>query len=138
MAVTMDIGDPLDIHPLKKREVGERLAGLALTRAYGSAGPDSGPLFRSVSGEGAHLRVHFEHAEGLTSRDQELRHWSVAGAEGDFHPAQARIEGQTVLLWSAAVSAPLHARLAAGAAEDVNLWNAAGLPAASFCSDPWE
>jgi sialate O-acetylesterase len=137
MAVTMDIGDALDIHPLKKREVGERLAGLALARTYGRARADSGPLYRSCSPEGAFLRLAFEHARGLTTRGAPLRHALLAGADRVFHPAEARIEGETLLLWSPAVPAPLAARFGWGTTDATNLWNAAGLPASSFRTDDW-
>jgi sialate O-acetylesterase len=137
MAVTMDVGDPKDIHPLKKREVGERLARLALTRAYGRTLEDSGPLFRAAKPEGARLRLTFEHAAGLTSRGASVAHVSVAGADHVFHPAEARIEGEALVVWSAAVPAPLAARFGWGAADQTNLWNTAGLPAACFRSDDW-
>ncbi|HEX6884447.1 MAG TPA: sialate O-acetylesterase [Planctomycetota bacterium] len=135
MAVTMDIGDPADIHPLEKRAVGERLALLALARRYARALEDSGPLYRSHAREGAALRVAFDHARGLTARGEALRHLALAGADGVFHPAEGRVEGESLLVTSPAVPAPVHVRLGWGAADQTNLWNAAGLPAASFRSD---
>lgn len=135
MAVTMDIGDPADIHPLEKRAVGERLARLALARRYGRALEDSGPLYRAHQREGAALRVAFDHARGLTARGEPPRHLSLAGVDGVFHPAEGRIEGESLLVTSPAVAEPVHVRFGWGAADQTNLWNAAGLPAASFRSD---
>jgi len=135
MAVTMDIGDPADIHPLEKRLVGERLALLALEQAYGRELVSSGPAFRALRVEGARLRLEFEHGAGLTTRGEPLRHLEVRGADGVWHAAEAGLEGSTVVAWSAAVPAPVAARLGFGAADRTNLWNAAGLPASSFTSE---
>jgi sialate O-acetylesterase len=137
MAVTMDVGDPRDIHPPRKREVGERLALLALAGAYARPLEASGPLFCGVRGEDAALRVEFAHAAGLTSRGEPVRHLALAGADGVFHPAAGRIEGETLVVTSPAVPAPLALRFGDGAADETNLWNAAGLPAASFRTDDW-
>ena len=135
MAVTMDIGDPTDIHPLEKRLVGERLALHALEQAYGRELVSSGPAFRGLRVEGARLRLEFEHGDGLTTRGEPLRHLEVRGADGVWHPAEASLEGSTVVAWSAAVAAPVAARFGFGAADLTNLWNAAGLPASSFTSE---
>jgi sialate O-acetylesterase len=138
MAVTMDIGNPADIHPLKKREVGERLARWAFARTYGKGGECSGPLYRSARAEGAALRITFEHAAGLTSRGAPLRALTIAGLDRVFHPAQGRIDGETLLVSSPAVPAPLAVRFGWGAADETNLWNGDGLPASSFRSDDWQ
>lgn len=137
MAVTMDIGDPHDIHPKKKREVGERLALWALARTYGRALECAGPLVRSMTRAGSALQLEFEHGEGLTSRGEPVRHVTIAGEDGVFHPAEARIAGASLVVSSPAVAAPLYVRFGSGAADETNLWNAAGLPAASFRTDDW-
>lgn len=141
MAVTLDIGEPENIHPVKKREVGERLALWALARTYGRERACSGPLLSDVrvevGAEGARIRLAFEHGQGLTSHGAELRHWILAGEDRVFHPAEARIEGTTVVVSSPLVSAPVAVRYAWGAADPAELWNAAGLPAASFRTDDW-
>lgn len=137
MAVTMDIGDPADIHPKKKREVGERLALWALAGTYGRELECAGPLYRAQRVEGSALRLEFTHAAGLTSRGEPLQHLTIAGPDRVFHPATARIEGESLVVTSPAVPAPVAARLGAGAADQTNLWNAAGLPAASFRTDDW-
>jgi sialate O-acetylesterase len=137
MAVTMDIGDPDDIHPTKKREVGERLALHALSLAYGGARERSGPLYRSCAREGRALRISFDHARGLTARDGPVRHLLLAGEDRVFHPAVGRVEGETLVVESVAVEAPVAVRFGWGAADQTNLWNGAELPASSFRSDDW-
>jgi sialate O-acetylesterase len=137
MAVTMDIGDPADIHPLKKREVGERLALWALAKTYGRELECSGPLYRGMQASGGAIRIEFEHARGLTSRGEPVRHATIAGADRAFHPAEARIEGETLVVSSPDVKEPVAVRFGWGAADMTNLWNAAGLPASSFRTDDW-
>jgi sialate O-acetylesterase len=137
MAVTMDVGDPADIHPLEKRVVGERLAALALAQAYRKDVESSGPLYRVAAREGGKLRVTFDHAVGLTSRGEPVRHVLVAGADRVFHPAEAQIDGETLVIASPAVAEPVAVRFGWGAADATNLWNGAGLPASSFRSDDW-
>jgi len=138
MAVTMDIGDPGDIHPKNKQDVGRRLALWALARDYGRADIDPcGPLLKETRREGAALRLSFEHGEGLTSHGEPLEHFAVAGSDRVFHPARAVIEGQTIKVESAEVPEPVAVRFAWGAADITRLWNGAGLPAPSFRSDDW-
>jgi sialate O-acetylesterase len=138
MAVTMDIGNPSDIHPTKKREVGERLALWALARTYGRTDLEcSGPLYRSMKVEGSAVRMAFDHTAGLTSRDAEVRCLTIAGADRVFHPAQGRVEGETLVVSSPEVPSPVAVRFGWGAADETNLWNGAGLPASSFRTDDW-
>ena len=138
MAVTMDIGDPNDIHPRNKQEVGRRLALLALSRTYGVEGlVDSGPAYAGSVVEGDAMRLSFAQAEGLTSGDTAPSHFTIAGADRVFHPAQAVIEGATVLVQSDAVPRPVAVRFAWGDADEPNLKNGAGLPASSFRTDDW-
>jgi len=148
MAVTMDVGNPGDIHPRDKRTVGERLARLALAKTYGKDVACEGPTFvgmdRAKRGlEPPHpsdrglLVLHFEHADGLTSRLVPLRHFTVAGADRVFHPAIAEIRDGDVVVWSESVVEPVAVRYCWGATDASNLWNAAGLPTPSFRSDDW-
>jgi sialate O-acetylesterase len=139
MAVTMDVGDPRDIHPLEKRVVGERLARWALAGPYGRKDLEvSGPLLRSAEPRGAEMILHFDHAAGLQALGgAELAHFTLAGADKVFHPAEARIEGATVVLRCAAVSAPVAARYCWGETDAGSLANGAGLPAPSFRTDDW-
>ena len=134
MSVTTDIGNPNDIHPRNKQDVGRRLALAARAKVYGESGlAFSGPVFRQATREGRTLRLWFDHlGGGLSARGGELRGFELAGAEGKYVAAEARIVGVNVLLSSAAVDAPLKARYAWAAAPDGNLFNKAGLPASPF------
>lgn len=134
MAVTIDIGNPADIHPRNKQEVGRRLALAARAKVYGESGlAFSGPVFRQAAREGRALRLWFDHAAGgLTARGGALRGFELAAADGKYAAAEARIDGANVLLSSPAVDAPRKARYAWAAAPEGNLFNKAGLPASPF------
>jgi sialate O-acetylesterase len=139
MAVAIDIGNPRDVHPKNKQEVGNRLARLALHRIYGRDIADSGPLYRAASVEGSRLRLTFDDAAGgLEAKGGALAGFTVAGEDRQFYPAEARIEGtDAVVLWSDAVKAPRAARYGWEDSPRCNLYNAAGLPAAPFRTDDW-
>lgn len=139
MAVTIDIGNPKDIHPLNKQDVGRRLALIAKTSVYGIPGDFSGPLFAFVTGERSALRVHFTHAgTGLIAANKPVQSLEIAGADRIFHPATGKIERDTLLVFSPLVKVPLAVRYAWTNAPEANLFNGAGLPAAPFRSDDWE
>lgn len=140
MVVTMDIGNPADIHPANKRDVADRLARWAFAKTYGL--PDvvySGPVFRALAVQGNALRLRFEHADGgLRTRDgAPPSHFTVAGEDRQFVPAQARIEGGTLVVWADSVPKPVAVRYAWTDDATPNLMNAAGLPAGPFRSDRW-
>jgi sialate O-acetylesterase len=135
MIQTIDIGEPANIHPKNKREVGRRLSLAARAVVYGDPVEYSGPLYRRVSAEPSALRVWFDHAAGLAARDGALRGFEVAGEDRKWHPAEARIDNSTVLVSSPAVPAPRYVRYAWADCPDANLYNAAGLPAAPFRSE---
>ena len=138
MVVTTDVGDPLDIHPRDKRAVGERLARWALARTYGRELAYSGPLYRSMEVEGGAIRVRFDHATGgLIARDAAPTHFHVAGADRRFVAADTRVEGDALVVSSPEVPQPVAVRYAQGPADEPNLFNAAGLPAAPFRTDDW-
>jgi sialate O-acetylesterase len=135
MAVTIDVGDPGDIHPRDKKTVGTRLALAARALAHGERLVHSGPLFRQATPEGAALRVHFDHASGLTTRGgAPALGFEVAGPDGRYVPAQARIEGSTVVVSAPDVKAPRSVRYAWADNPPVSLYNDAGLPASPFRS----
>jgi sialate O-acetylesterase len=139
MAVTMDIGNLDDIHPKHKQAVGERLARWALARTYGQAIVPSGPIFRTLQREGDRVRLWFDHSTGgLQPTDEPLTEFAVAGDDRVFHPAEARVEGETVVVSCAAVPEPVAVRFAFTATAQPNLRNADGLPAAPFRSDDWD
>ena len=133
MAVTVDIGNPDDVHPTDKVTVGHRLALAAAAVAYGRKAEYSGPLFRQVTADGAQLRVWFDHAEGLTAKG-ELSGFEVAGADGKFAPADAVVDGETVVLTSPAVAQPVAARYGWENSPQCHLYNGAGLPGSPFTS----
>ncbi|MBT4497851.1 MAG: sialate O-acetylesterase [Gemmatimonadetes bacterium] len=134
MAVTTDVGNVEDIHPIKKQEVGQRLSLWALAHTYGRDDlVYSGPLATSVAREGNRLRVHFAFGVGLAARNgRELTSFEVAGADGQFHPATASLDSETVLLHSPAVSTPEQVRFGWHEEANPNLINAEGLPASPF------
>jgi sialate O-acetylesterase len=138
MVVTMDIGDPRDIHPANKREVGRRLSLWALSHTYGREGVTcSGPLLRSMHVEGAAIRLRFDHADGLVLRPAPRSHFLIAGADQRFAIASARVEGETLVVRSEGVREPVAVRYAWEAAAEPNLFNGTGLPASPFRTDDW-
>lgn len=132
MAVTIDIGDPVDIHPKDKLDVGLRLARAARAIAYGEKLEWSGPLYRGLTREEHALRVWFDHANGLTTKNGALVGFEVAGADGKFVAADAKIEGESVVVSSPAVADPVSVRYAWAANPTCNLVNREGLPASPF------
>lgn len=135
MAVTTDVGDANDIHPRRKRPVGERLALAARAIAYGEKIEFSGPLFSSAKFQNAKAIVHFTHAKGLTAKDGALTGFVIAGADKQFVPADAVIAGEAVVVSSPKVSAPVAVRYNWAGVAEGNLYNAADLPASPFRTD---
>ncbi|MEP4076920.1 sialate O-acetylesterase [Haloferula sp.] len=135
MAITNDIGNPKDIHPSNKSDVGHRLARLALADSYGRNDlTKSGPLFSKFQVKDSEIRITFNHTgEGLKTRDgKSPDHFEIAGANNKFHRAQALIEGNQVVIHSDKVPAPKRARFAWSQTASPNLVNSAKLPAAAF------
>lgn len=138
MAVTIDCGDPMDIHPQNKPIVGQRLALIAAAETYGINVAWSGPTFRQAEREGTSLRVHFEHADtGLITRGGAPQSFEIAGVDRQFHPAHATLDGHSVILHSSAVPEPVAVRYAWNNIPDTNLYNQAGFPAVPFRSEKW-
>ena len=139
MAITLDIGDPKDIHPKNKQDVGLRLSYWALDSVYGrKVAATSGPLPAGSKVEGSAIRVSLKHAAGLKTRDGTApRGFRIAGADKVWKPASARIEGNEVIISSPEVAAPVAARYAWAENPDCNLVNGAGLPSTSFRTDDW-
>lgn len=136
MVVTMDIGNYENIHPANKQEVGKRLAGWALAKDYGKDLVFSGPLFKQAEQAGNSLVIYFDHiGSGLMAGEDGLIGFEIAGAEGKYFPAEARIEGEKVVLSNPAVELPLHARYAWRDHGIASLFNEEGLPASTFCSE---
>lgn len=139
MAVTMDIGNPKDIHPLDKQEVGRRLSLWALAKTYGRTDIDpEGPTLRQHVVEGDRVRLQFTHARGLTTKDGgPPLNFTLAGEDRVFHPATASIEGEAVVVHCPEVAHPVAVRYAFSGPDVGNLVNGAGLPASSFRTDDW-
>jgi sialate O-acetylesterase len=135
MVVTTDIGNPDNVHPADKQTVGARLALAARALAYGEHVEYSGPLFRQATPEGAGMRIWFDHtANGLEAKGGALEGFEVAGEDGRFVEARARIEGHTVVASSPQVAEPRYVRYAWQNAPLVTLYNSDGLPASPFTS----
>ncbi len=134
MAVTIDIGNPDDVHPTNKQEVGRRLSLAARHLVYGEALEYSGPVYHQVTQEGTQMRVWFDHAEGLNAKGG-LTAWEIAGEDGKYVPASAKIDGSTVLVSAPSVPSPKFVRYGWANSPDCNLYNAAGLPASPFRSE---
>jgi sialate O-acetylesterase len=139
MAVTTDLVDDLNnIHPRNKQEVGHRLALLARHQTYGQKSlVSSGPAFRKIKLSENKAVLKFDHADGgLVSRDNQPLTWfTIAGADGKFVPADAKIVDDTVEVSAAGVEKPVAVRFAWNQIAQPNLANRAGLPAEPFRTD---
>jgi sialate O-acetylesterase len=133
MAVTLDIGQRDNVHPPDKQTVGARLALAGRAVAYDETGLEfSGPLYRQTTREQAAVQIWFNHAEGLHTNGDEIRGFELAGVDGHFFPATAKVQGTSVLVSSQEVVEPVQVRYAWQSFTDANLYNGAGLPASTF------
>ena len=140
MAVITDIGDPRDVHPRNKQDVGRRLALWALAKTYGRDDITySGPLYKSMVVEGNTIRLAFDYiGSGLTSRDDEPLTWfEIAGEDKQFVEANATIDGGTVVVSSETVANPVAVRFGWHQSAEPNFVNKEGLPASPFRTDAW-
>ncbi|MDZ4659179.1 MAG: sialate O-acetylesterase [Bythopirellula sp.] len=136
MVVTIDVGDPQNIHPTRKRPVGERLALAARALSYGERVEYSGPVFKSFRIENSRAVVSFTHiGGGLAAKGGSLKGFTLAGPSEEFIAARAVIEGSNVVVTSDKILNPLAVRYAWAMAPDVNLFSREGLPAAPFRSE---
>lgn len=138
LAVTIDVGDADNIHPRDKQPVGERLAACALAKYYGKQVAFSGPTLESVERLPDSIRLHFTHADGgLVVDGETLGEFSIAGEDQKWVWADARIEGNTVVVSATSVPNPKEVRYAWQSNPAATLFNGAGLPAAPFRTDTW-
>ena len=139
MAVTIDIGDEIDIHPTNKQDVGKRLALNALAQVYGKNIAYSGPMYKSIKTEGSIVRLQFEHTnKGLIIKgSKQLKGFAIAGADKKFFWAKAKIDGEAVVVWNSKVKNPVAVRYAWANNPICNLYNGADLPASPFRTDDW-
>jgi len=151
LAVTIDIGDSGDIHPKNKQDVAKRLALWALAGPYGKDIEPSGPIYKNSRLAGDKVRISFDHARsglmvgakvGLDPVKPDpaakVKWITIAGEDRKFHPADAVVEGDELVVSSQEVPVPVAVRYAfiqdpAGA----NLYNKEGLPASPFRTDSW-
>lgn len=138
MAVTLDVGEADDIHPRDKKSVGQRLARQALWKTYGWKIVHSGPEVADVTfdGEDVWVRLLPSGSEPVLS-DIFPNGFAIAGEDRVFHWAQARLEGNDIVLHSPAVPNPVAVRYAWADNPILSLFNKDGLPASSFRSDDW-
>jgi len=138
MAVTTDIGEARNVHPHNKQDVGDRLSRIALAKTYGRKIEYSGPVFDTMKVEGRAIRVKFSHLGGglVAKGGGPLKWFVIAGADMKFVPAEAKLDGHTVVVSNSEVPAPVAVRYAwVNFPDGCNLYNAAGLPAAQFRTD---
>jgi sialate O-acetylesterase len=139
LAVTIDVGDRVNLHPPRKEEIGERLALWALGATYGRKIVYSGPIYDSMKIAGSQIRLSFQHVgSGLIANGGgALAGFTMAGADRKFHAANARIEGRQIIVLSPEVSAPVAVRYAWANSPQCNLFNKDGFPASPFRTDDW-
>ncbi|WP_239461963.1 sialate O-acetylesterase [Occallatibacter savannae] len=135
MAVTIDIGNPDDVHPTDKLDVGLRLARAARALTYGENIEYSGPMFRQATTEAGSIRVWFDHAKGLSAKGGVVTGFEVAGRDGKYMPATAKVEGASVVASSPDVPAPVSVRYGWANSPECLLFNSEGLPASPFTSE---
>ncbi len=136
---TIDLGDIKNIHPKDKLPIGKRLALTATKTTLGKDTVADGPTLKKATIKGNEIIVHFDHAEGLTTRDKKspTAFW-IADDSKNWVQAEAKIIGETIVLTSAKVPSPKFIRYAFAGLPQVNLINAAGLPALPFRTDSFQ
>ncbi len=140
MAVTIDVGIPENLHPPNKVDVGDRLALAARALAYGEKVEYAGPVFVRATSEGSALRAWFSHTTGGLRAGRQgdaavLKGFEIAGPDRKFVPADAHIDGMTVVLSNPGIATPLYLRYAWADSPDCNLYNGEVLPAGPFQSE---
>ena len=138
IAITVDTGDPDNIHPIDKKEVGDRLGFCALAGQYGQKIPYAGPTFSKVEHLPGALKLDFDHTDGgLVVKGDKLGEFAIAGEDRKWYWAEARIEGDAIIVSSKSVPNPVAARYAWQSNPLASLYNGAGLPAVPFRTDNW-
>lgn len=135
MAVSLDVGNPDNVHPADKQTVAARLALAARAMVYGERIAYASPLFRMATTEPGAMRVWFNNADGLHARSGRPQGFELAGADHRFLPAAARIEGDTVVVSAPTLPNPRYVRYAWSNVVPQSIQNAAGLPASTFTSE---
>ncbi|MCG3147054.1 MAG: hypothetical protein PCFJNLEI_00490 [Verrucomicrobiae bacterium] len=139
IASAVGVGEGADIHPRNKQEVGRRLALPALATVYGKKDRlYYGPLYKKMTTAGDKIRLHFDFAQGLHSAGDPPVGFAIAGADRKFYFANAKIEGETVVVWSAKVPQPVAVRYGYASNPVCNVYNAEKLPVFQFNTDRWD
>ena len=138
-AVIIDVGEANDIHPKNKQDVGKRLALWALVKDYGRDLVYSGPMYKSMKKDGNKIVVSFDHVGGglVAKGDEPLKGFAIAGEDKKFVWADAKIDGDKVVVSSAEVANPVAVRYAWADNPVCNLYNEEDLPACPFRTDEW-
>lgn len=138
MAVTLDIGNPANIHPANKKDVGERLALWSLAKDFGKDVVFTGPIYKSMNVNGGNIILDFEYAEGLNIKpDNGKTYFLIAGADKVFKEAEVKADGNKLIVSSPEVKEPAAVRYSWENESGASLFNGAGLPASSFRTDNW-
>jgi sialate O-acetylesterase len=138
LAIAIDVGDAADIHPRNKQDVGGRLSLWARAQVYDEDIPYSGPWYQNMKVEGGKIRLSFGHTDGgLVAKDGALKGFAIAGEDRKWVWGDAVIDGDTVVVSSAQVAAPVAVRYAWAENPACNLYNSVGLPAVPFRTDDW-
>ena len=139
MVVTTDVGNATNIHPIDKQTVGYRLALIARAKTYNE--PNlvySGPIYNHMKINRQRIQIYFDYAEsGLTKKGEQLKEFEIAGEDHIFYPAEAEIQGKTVVVFSPKVKKPVAVRFAWKAVPEPNLFNTENLSASPFRTDDW-
>jgi sialate O-acetylesterase len=136
----MDIGNPKNIHPADKENVGKRLAAWALAKTYGKKVPFTGPIYKSMKAEKRKIVLMFEYADkGLVIKERNKENnFLIAGEDKVFKKAVVEVKGKTLVVSNAEISKPVAVRYAWSNMEEGTLYNKEGLPASSFRTDAWQ
>ena len=139
MVVTTDIGNATNIHPIDKQTVGHRLALIARAKTYNEANlVYSGPIYNQMKIKKDRIQLFFDYADsGLKKTSENLKEFEIAGEDQMFYPADAKIDGKTIVVSSPKVKKPLAVRFAWKAIPEPNLFNKENLPASPFRTDDW-
>lgn len=139
MVVTTDVGDAQNIHPIDKQTVGYRLALIARAKTYGENKlVYSGPIFNHMKIKKQKVQLFFDYADsGLKQTGDTLKEFEIAGNDQVFYPAEAKIDGKTIIVTSPKVKEPAAVRFAWKAVPEPNLFNNENLPASPFRTDEW-
>jgi len=139
MVVTTDVGDANNIHPTNKQTVGHRLALIAMAKTYNEDKlVYSGPIYNHMKIKKNRVQLFFDYTEsGFKKTDENLKEFEIAGEDKIFYPADAKIDGKTIIVASEKVKKPVAVRFAWKPIPEPNLFNAENLPASPFRTDNW-